>query len=380
MDHFTQRLDQSLAYLESTKYFGNSLKAYLICLLTLLVGFIVIRVAKAKILKRLENWAARTVTTWDDMIVSLVRRNLTPVLYTIVVYFALKNLYLNGFADRVLHVTVTLVITWQAVQVVTTFLGELLKGYFGRNADTAGIDTQKNLTGVLTLVNLVVWSMASVLAMDNLGIKVSAFVAGLGITGIAVALAAQAVLGDLFAYFVILFDKPFEIGHFIIVGDAMGTVDHIGLKTTRLRSLSGEQIILSNKYLTDSQVKNYRRMDRRRVVFVFEVEYGTSAEVLRVIPEKVKQIITAIADATFDRCHFQLFADSGLRFETVYYAETPDYNKHMDILQEINLQLKTTVEDLGSGFAFPTRTLRMASPVRITSEADGMGRETENGG
>jgi small-conductance mechanosensitive channel len=199
--------------------------------------------------------------------------------------------------------------------------------------------------------------LALVFLLDNLGIKISAVVAGLGIGGVAVALAAQAVLADLFSYFVIFFDKPFEIGDFIIVGDKMGSVEYIGIKTTRLRALGGEQLVFSNHDLTNSRVHNYKKMDKRRIVFKVGVVYQTSAEQLKRIPGMIKEIIVAQQDATFDRGHFAAFGDSSLDFEFVYYVAGSDYTKYMDVQQAINLAIFETFEREHIDMAYPTQTL-----------------------
>jgi small-conductance mechanosensitive channel len=186
---------------------------------------------------------------------------------------------------------------------------------------------------------------------------ISAFVASLGIGGIAVALALQNVLGDLFASLSILLDKPFVIGDFIVVGDMAGTVESVGLKTTRIRSLSGEQLIFSNSDLLGSRVRNFKRMEERRVAFEIGVVYGTSSEALREIPELVRKAVESQENARFDRSHFKGFGESSLDYESVYYMNVPDYAAYMDTQQAINLALYEEFEERGIEFAFPTRTI-----------------------
>ncbi|MBU1997522.1 MAG: mechanosensitive ion channel family protein, partial [Candidatus Omnitrophica bacterium] len=202
-----------------------------------------------------------------------------------------------------------------------------------------------------------IWSLAIIFFLDNMGFKISAVIAGLGIGGVAVALAAQAVLADLFSYFAILFDRPFEIGDFIIVGDFLGVVEHVGVKTTRISSLSGEQIVFSNTDLTNSRVRNYKRMQKRRVVFKLGVTYGTSLEKVKEIPKIIEGIIKGIKDTTFDRAHFLAYGDFSLVYEIVYYVMSGDYNKYMDIQQEINFEIKNEFKKKQIEFAFPTQTL-----------------------
>jgi len=206
--------------------------------------------------------------------------------------------------------------------------------------------------------------LALLLALDNLGVNITALVAGMGIGGIAVALAAQNILGDLFASISIVLDKPFVINDFIIVGDYMGSVEHIGVKTTRIRSLSGEQIVFSNTDLLNSRVRNFKRMVERRVVFSFGVVYGTPAEKLEAIPGIVRGIIEAIDGTRFDRAHFAKYGDSSLDFEVVYFVVTGDYNVYMDIQQAINLAIYRSFEDEGLGFAFPTQTIFLGNELK----------------
>ncbi|MBK5094968.1 MAG: mechanosensitive ion channel family protein, partial [Deltaproteobacteria bacterium] len=213
------------------------------------------------------------------------------------------------------------------------------------------------LHGFMTLIRVVVWGLATVFLLDNLGFRISTVIAGLGIGGIAVALAAQNILGDLFAYLSIMFDRPFEIGDFIIVGEYMGVVNHLGVKTTRIGSLGGEQIIMSNKDLTDSRVRNYKRMERRRVVFRLGVTYQTPFAKLQEIPEVIASVIRGVEDTIFDRAHFFSYGDFSLVFEVVYYVTSNDYTKYMNIQQEINLRIHEEFEKRKIEFAYPTQTL-----------------------
>jgi small-conductance mechanosensitive channel len=207
------------------------------------------------------------------------------------------------------------------------------------------------------IAKLVLWTAVLLLALDNLGLDITTLVAGLGVGGIAVALALQSVLGDLFASLSIVLDKPFVIGDFIIVGDFLGTVEHIGLKTTRVRSLSGEQLVFSNGDLLSSRIRNYKRMAERRIVFGFGVVYQTPAEQLEAIPGMVREFIESLEKTRFDRAHFKGFGNFSLDFEVVYYVLVPDYNIYMDIQQQINLALYRRFEQDGIEFAYPTQTL-----------------------
>lgn len=201
------------------------------------------------------------------------------------------------------------------------------------------------------------WSVIVLLTLDNLGFDVTALVAGLGIGGVAVALAVQKILGDLFASLSIVLDKPFVIGDFIIVGEHLGTVEHIGLKTTRIRSLSGEQLIFSNSDLLGSRIRNFKRMYERRVVFTIGVVYQTPLEKLALIPSIIREIIESQKPVRFDRSHFKEYGAFSLNFETVYWVQNPDFNTYMDIHQAINLEIYRRFTREGIEFAYPTQTL-----------------------
>ncbi|HEY4647217.1 MAG TPA: mechanosensitive ion channel family protein, partial [Steroidobacteraceae bacterium] len=205
-----------------------------------------------------------------------------------------------------------------------------------------------------------IWSLVVLLTLDNLGVNITALVAGLGIGGIAIALAVQNVLGDLFASLSITLDKPFVIGDFLIIGDFLGTVEYIGIKSTRLRSLSGEQIVLSNADLLGSRIRNYGRMFERRVLFTLGVTYETPREKLRQLPEILRRIVEGEADTRFDRSHFAKYGPASLDLEIVYYVLSPDYNRYMDIQQAINLRIHEEFEKLGVEFAYPTQKLWIA--------------------
>jgi small-conductance mechanosensitive channel len=203
-----------------------------------------------------------------------------------------------------------------------------------------------------------------------MGYNVTTIVAGLGIGGIAVALAAQNILGDLFNYFVIFLDRPFEIGDFIIIDEKKGVVEHIGIKTTRLKSLSGEQLVVANSDLTSSRIHNYKRMENRRALFNINVVYNTSYENLKSIPELLKSIVLEQELAEFDRSHFLAYGDSSLTFEIVYYVKDSRYVIFADVQQAINLRIFEEFSKRGIEFAFPTRTLYIAQQTENHKQFD----------
>jgi len=223
----------------------------------------------------------------------------------------------------------------------------------------ATLQADRATAGTLGIIELIVrgliWTLVLLLALDNLGINVTALVAGLGVGGIAVALAVQNVLGDLFASLSITLDRPFVLGDFIIVDDFMGSVEHIGIKSVRLRSLSGEQIVMSNADLLSSRVRNYGRMHERRVVFSINIRFETPREKLAAIPLLIRGLIESQPGTRFDRSHFASYGDFALRFETVYYVLSPDYNVYMDIQQGINLGIHAMLERENVELAYPAQ-------------------------
>ncbi len=334
-------------------FLGNTVLAYLEALGIFMLGIIIIKMFRSIVLKRLKKWAERTKTTLDDFIIIAIRKSIVPILYYGTLYFAIKTLILSNTFYTVLDVVSIFVIVFFAIKLITSTLDFSIVSYASREKTEE--QRAKQLKSLSALARFIIWGVGLVFLLDNLGFDITAVVAGLGIGGIAVALAAQAILGDLFSYFVIFFDRPFEIGDFIIVDDKTGTVERVGIKTTRIRALSGEQLVLSNTDLTSSRVHNYKKLQRRRVVFPLGVIYQTTAEKLKIIPDIVKQIIVNTPNTEFDRGHFKAFGDFSLNFEFVYYVLSSDYAVYMDIQQAINMEIFNKFEKEGIEFAYPTQ-------------------------
>ncbi|MFH1282755.1 MAG: mechanosensitive ion channel family protein [bacterium] len=336
-------------------YFNNSILDYLICVSIIIIGFIIIKIVKHVMQKRLKVLVSRTSSLIDDYLLDGVSKNIVPLLYLSVVYLSLQGLTLNASIVKGIKVVGLFLFIFFGVRfliaIIVNFTNIL---WLRKEVDP---NKQQAITGIQTVLKLVIWVAAFVIFLDNMGIKITAVVAGLGIGGIAVALAAQTVLGDLFSHFAIFFDRPFVIGDFIIVGDYMGVVEHIGIKTTRIRSLGGEQLVFSNTDLTNSRIKNYKRMEKRRVVFKLGVTYQTELKKLKEIPGIIENIIKNVSDSAFDRAHFLSFGDFSLVIEVVYYVLSGDYNKYMDIQQEINFKISEEFEKRKIQFAYPTQTL-----------------------
>lgn len=226
--------------------------------------------------------------------------------------------------------------------------------------------THKNPVTLVILgliLRVIVWSMMMLSILANAGVDITALVASLGVGGIAIALAVQTVLSDVFASLSIGFDKPFEIGDFVVFNDVAGTIEHIGLKTTRIRSLSGEQIVCANAQLLQQTIHNYKRMQTRRIVFTFGVATSTPPDKLRLIGGMVKEIINDVGETNFDRAHFLAFNQDRLTFEVVHIVNTADYNQYMDIQQEINIRIIEKLNENEIELALPSLVVR--SPVQV---------------
>ncbi|HEV7330570.1 MAG TPA: mechanosensitive ion channel family protein [Flavisolibacter sp.] len=344
---------------------NNEVKDWAIALAIIAICLPALRLLQAVVVKKIKAIAARTETTLDDFLVGTLQQSLMPLLYILVFYLALRSLQFPATVHAALHAGMLIVITFFFLRILSSFVAYAFHRALVRQDKSA--QREKQSRGILLIVQVVIWLLGFLFLIDNLGYDITTLVAGLGIGGIAIALAAQTVLGDLFSYLVIFFDKPFEVGDFIIMDDKLGTVEYIGIKTTRIRTLSGEQLVCANTDLTNSRVHNYKRMQERRVVFSFGVVYATPAEILRLIPQRVKAIIDAQPQARFDRAHFKAFGAYSLDFEVVFYVLSPDYNVYMDIQQEINLRIFEALENEEISFALPVQniTLQNNRPVRM---------------
>jgi len=336
-------------------YLGNTIASWLTATGIVLLAAVLIRLFAHIILKKLSDWALRTKTTWDDFIVKIIRTTVMPLLYISCIYFAINTLTLPSGFMKVLHAAYLIVLTYYVLRMISSSFRKFVHAYIQSRGNHEGKEQQAG--GLIIVVNIAIWTVGSIFLIDNLGYNVTTLVAGLGIGGIAIALAAQAILGDLFSYFVIFFDRPFEIGDFIVVDDKSGTIEHIGIKTTRIRTLGGEQLVCANTDLTNARLHNYKRLEKRRVIFTLGVTYQTTHDQLRQIPELVRQIIQGKTDVQFDRGHFSGYGDSSLNFEFVYYILSADYGIYMDKQQDIYLDIFRVFSEEGIEFAYPTQTV-----------------------
>jgi small-conductance mechanosensitive channel len=318
-------------------YFNNTVLDYLIALAIVVLGTLVIQIVKRVVLKHLKSWAENTSGTTDDIIVKNISRFGVSALQFAIIYWGITYLELSSRVTKIVHTATSVVITYFLLRLISTIILILLQNRIRRQ--DRGEDKIKQLGGLMLIINILIWVIGIVFLLDVLQYPVTTIITGLGIGGIAIALAAQNILGDLFNYFVIFFDRPFEAGDFIVVDDKMGTVEYVGIKTTRIRSLGGEQIIIGNSNLTGSRIHNFKRLVNRRIVFTLNLDYRTPSEKLKMVPGMIKEIIQQQKPVLFDRAHFSAFGDWALKIEVVYFVLDPDFNKYMDIQQNINFSI-----------------------------------------
>jgi small-conductance mechanosensitive channel len=337
------------------EYYGNTVEHYGVALSIIIGGVLIVRIFRKRLLNQIKKWTEKTETKLDDYIIGGIEKFGLPILIFVAIYVGLSYLTFSEKADKFIDNAMVVVITIYIIRLLSTFIRLTLESFISKQE--GGVEKLKQLNGIMLIINAVIWLIGFLFLFDNLGYNVTTIIAGLGIGGIAIALAAQNILGDLFNYFVIFFDKPFEVGDFITVDDKKGTVDHIGIKTTRLISISGEQLAFSNSDLTKSRIHNFKRMDRRRVVFTLGVVYSTTHEKLQKIPTIIKEIISLQDLTTFDRAHFAKFGSYSLDFEIVYFIESADYVLYMNTQESINLKIFKAFEEQKIEFAYPTQTV-----------------------
>ena len=338
-------------------FLGNTIRLWLVAAGIVLVTYFLLILFKKFVEWRVAKWAKKTVTQFDDFLIDLISNTKNIMLFIFALFMASKTLEIKQEIQDIIDVFTLVVLLLQVGfwlnAVISYLIQRQVKKQLKNNASEA-----TTLSALGTVAKIAVWVLLAIMALDNVpGVEVSTLITGLGIGGIAIGLAVQNILGDLFSSLSIMMDRPFVIGDFITVGEFSGTVEHIGIKSTRVRSLTGEQVVFSNSDLLGSRIRNYQRMNRRRVVFSFGVTYQTSHEMLVKIPDMVKEIIDPKENVTFDRAHFKSYGDSTLDFEVVYWVESSDYAQFMDIQQDINLHVFDEFAKNSIDFAYPTQTI-----------------------
>lgn len=342
-------------HLNEIVIWGISLERWAITLLACIAIWGVLLLVRRVAVATVKRLTSKTAFAWDDILAAVIPRTHGLFLLTIAVLSALV-LVLNVEALKLFKTVFVPVALLQAGLWSTAAVAFFVAAQRDRRMkdDPASVTT----VGALGLLgHIVIWIVVIMLILANAKVEIGPLIAGLGVGGIAVALAVQTVLKDLLASLSIMLDKPFVVGDFLIVGDLMGSVEHIGLKTTRFRSLSGEQLVFSNNDLLESRIRNFGRMRERRAVFKLGVTYQTRREQLAKVPGIIKAAVESQQKTRFDRSHFNQYGDFSLNYETVYYVAVPDYNTYMDVQQAINLAIHEQFEKEGIEFAYPTQTL-----------------------
>ncbi len=336
---------------------NNSGLDYLIAITIFVVVTIFLKLFDVFLIKILEKASKKTKNNLDDLIVEFLLGIKWPFFIFMGIYFSLRALVLPELIHTALAYLLVIFIAFYSAKGFVSIINHYVKKEVGKRENKEDPESTSMIKVFGTILKIAVWSVALLMVFGNLGIEITPLIAGLGIGGVAIAIALQSVLGDVFSAFAIYFDKPFRDGDFVIIGNDMGTIKHIGIKSTRIQTLEGQELIVSNSEMTNTRINNYKKMEKRRVVFGFGVKYSTPSKKLKKINEIVKNVIEKIKDADLDRVHFKEFGDFSLNYEVVYYVKFPDYNKYMDTQEEINLKIKEAFEKEKIVFAFPTQTI-----------------------
>ena len=339
-------------------HFGqNTREGLIFALMVFAVLVVLLQIFHIYILAYLKKFSKKSKTKLDDTIIEFLQKISWKFYILIALYAAVKYLTLTPLIDKIINYMMFIVVVYYGAKFLNTLIG-----YFAERQISKAIKEDENedttlITVLGKIFKAIVWILAALMLLSNLGFNITSLIAGLGIGGIAIAFALQNILEDLFSSFTIYFDKPFKKGDFIVIGQDMGVIKNIGIKSTRIQTLQGQELIVSNKELTNTRINNYKRMEKRRIVFSFGVEYGTSISQLKKINSIVSETIKKIKLSSLDRVHFKEFGPSSLNYEVVYYLNSNDYNKYMDTQQEINFELKKRFEKEKISMAFPTQTV-----------------------
>jgi len=339
---------------------GTVFADYATAISVFVVVWIALKIFEKVIVRKLKKLTQKTETDLDDALIGVLEGIGWPFYLVFSLYASFNFVELPALVSKYFGYLLYIVVLYYAVRSVQKIIDFGLKKAVDKRSGEDGDFDSSVLELIAQIIKWTLWLMALLLFLQNQGYQISALVAGLGIGGIAIAFALQNVLSDIFSFFTISFDKPFRVGDYIMVGADMGTVKRIGLKSTRIQTLQGEELVISNRELTETRVRNYKRMEKRRIVFGFGVIYGTPNKKLEKIPKIIRGIIDPIEITDFERVHFKDFGDSSLMYEVVYYIKSRQYVDYLEAQQEINLKLKAAFEKEGIEMAFPTRTIFIA--------------------
>ncbi|MFP4567544.1 MAG: mechanosensitive ion channel family protein [Candidatus Woesearchaeota archaeon] len=338
---------------------GNTVFEYVVALGLFLGLFIVFKIFDYWVLHKLEVLAKKTKTGWDDLLINFLKEIKWFFYFVLSLFISLQTLSIPQLINSVVYYSLLVVAGFYIAKGISRAINHLVEEKIKKSGDKKSDSSSSMIKLLGNIAKGVIWVVALLMILSNAGVEITPMIASLGIGGIAIALALQSVLGDLFGAFVIYFDKPFKEGDFVIVGSDMGVVKHIGIKSTRLQALGGHELVMSNTEMINSRINNYKQMEKRRIVFGFGVRYDTGKVKLAKVNGIVKKIFKKVDNADLDRVNFKQFGDFSLDFEVVYYVMSADYNEYMDIQEKINMDLYSEFEKVKIGFAFPTQTLEI---------------------
>lgn len=337
-------------FLQKT-FWGNRVLDYIDFVLIFTTILILVKLFRSTILVFLQKFAKKTQSNLFCFILNKIKKLLIPLEYYGVLYFSIKTLNLHKYLEKTLDVVALLIVVFYVTRFVIALVDFIIEQKIEQTSTPGKVQV---LRAIIPAINIAIWVIGVIFILSNLGFNISALVAGLGIGGLAVALAGQKILGDIFSYISIIVDKPFEIGDFILVDNNWGTVEYIGIRSTRLKSLSGELLVFANSDITAARIRNYTKMKERRAEIMIGVIYETPIEKLQIIPQIIQNIVENTDKVRFDRSHFHSFGNSSLNFQTIFWVEDIDFKVFMDKQQEILLKIFDEFKKNNIEFAYPT--------------------------
>jgi small-conductance mechanosensitive channel len=355
MENFWNELQDFLSF----EFLSNSGMDYFWALVWFAGLMLVFKIFKVIIIAKLKSLSKKTDTDLDDFLIRLVNEVKPPFYLLVALYFGLQSLSFNELADKIIFAVFLITVAFQAIIIAQKVLDFVLEKKLLN--DQQDNKEQKNKRAAIKLFGQIakamLWVLGLLLVLSNLGVDVTSLIAGLGVGGIAIAFALQGILGDLFASFSIFLDEPFKVGDYVQAGSESGTVQKVGIKTSRIKTLAGDELVVANTDIASARVHNYGKMEKRRISFDIGVTYEAGSKKLKKIPDLIQKEIEKTDKVEFGRCHFKQFGDFALVYEVVYIVQDSSYDVFMDAQQQINLGIYESFEKEGIEFAYPTQTL-----------------------
>ncbi|AFZ46606.1 MscS Mechanosensitive ion channel [Cyanobacterium stanieri PCC 7202] len=325
-----------------------------VVIIVLGISYFILKIVKNLLFRQLRKITRQTETDLDDQIIEIVNKHIIPIGYFIICYLTFKEFQINetilGLSETFFSIAITFCTSRFLVD-----LSRVVVKFYSKKYHYSNSIIEKNINALFPAIRVLIWTLAGIFVISNLGFDIAAIIAGLGIGGVAIALAAQGILQDLFSYFAILFDRPFEISDLVSVDDFTGYVQHIGIKTTRIKALTGEELILANTDLTNSRLRNYKRMQSRQARIKLGIIYETDNSLLPKIPEIIERALESLDNITFDIAYFSGFGDFSLNYEVIYFVHSNNELKmYRKTQHEVNLAIKFAFAEAGIKFAYPT--------------------------